>query len=156
MPIQSTFGDTPDAVLVEHFVSPDGDKIARAVLQNYSLTGDDGWAIEIASLSGGTTHATARLVWPESRDRTWILARSLAWSADSRYLFFLGTLEDGGSEHLMRLSVEDGSLLSFPAISDLGRWSGGLSVSADGRHISVVTGEKRLEIWRMTFNDSGG
>ncbi len=80
----------------------------------------------------------------------------IEWSPDSRYVYFVGLLEPEESEgqHLMRLSVEDGSLRSFPAISPsvAGPFTG-LIVSSDDEHIGVVAGEPRQEIWRMTFND---
>ena len=76
--------------------------------------------------------------------------RTLTWSPDSRYVFLQGKLEETETAQLLLLSVEDGSLRS------LGETPGGvsnISVSPDGRHVSMETGERRQEIWRMTFNN---
>ena len=152
--VQSFFPDRPEAAIVTSSVSPDGDNIAYAVQPS---GGDDGWAIEtieIFSRSSGNLRATARLARTQNDVRS-----SLVWSPDSRYLFFVGRLEEdeGTGYYPMRLSAEDGSVRSFPAIFGAagGAELGPVSLSSDGRHITFVAGETRLEIWRMTFNGGG-
>ena len=77
---------------------------------------------------------------------------TLTWSRDSRHLFFFALPEGGESRHLIQVSVEDGSVR---ALSPTPGRIHAISVSPDGRHIAMVTGVTREEIWRMTFNGGG-
>jgi dipeptidyl aminopeptidase/acylaminoacyl peptidase len=83
---------------------------------------------------------------------------TLTWSPDSRYVLFAGALEEGDDgihQYVFRYSVENGSLLKVMELTeDLDRVRF-LSVSPDGRHVSMDTGASRQEIWRMTFNNGG-
>jgi len=149
--MQMAFPNEPDAVVSFSRVSPDGNNVAYLVRRNEDIARsgppvNDGWAVEISSRVSGEVRATARLA-------SFTHSNLSKWSRDGRYLFFVGMLEEGGSPHLMRLSVDDGSLRSFRAIE--ARSLGGLSISADGRHIAVVADRSTAEIWRMTFNSGG-
>ncbi len=122
----------------KRLVSPDGNYIAHLMTRG---TGDDvDTYFEIVSLSSGKTHRTE--VFSPSFTRA-----TMAWSPDSRYVLFPGRLE--GDLYLLQCVAEDGSLRRLMEVEN--RFFN-LSVSPDGRHISMDTGETRREIWRMTFN----
>jgi len=123
--------DDPDARIAEPAqVSPDGDSI----LYNISRK-----ALEIYSRSTGESRVIpgfTRLI-------------GTSWSPDSRYVVLDGQLEGSGNHQLLRVSVEDGSVIVLAEGPERFHRP---KVSPDGRHVLVTTGEERQEIWRMTFN----
>ena len=121
-------------------VSPDGDKVAHIFSE--SADNGSGWFVEILSLTTGERRQT-EVFSPADR-------RRLVWSPDSRYVFFQARPEAEGSRHLFQLSAEDGSLRPVMEAEDIIRH---FSVSPDGRHVAMDSGEVRQEIWRMTFNN---
>ena len=77
------------------------------------------------------------------------------WSPDGRYLVVSEYLEEPGKNQLLRVSVEDGSVIILAEGNDRGADRKRFrepKVSPDGRHVLVTTGESREEIWRMTFS----
>jgi Tol biopolymer transport system component len=136
---QVAFPDAPRARRGASTVSPDGDKILYQV-----SNGDQdqrAMAIEIFSRSSGETRVIGGLVY----------AIGAAWSPDGRYVVLDGRLEGSEDSQLLRISVEDGSVI---ALAEGQRFSRP-RVSSDGRHVLTTTGRFRGEIWRMTFNDGG-
>ena len=65
-------------------------------------------------------------------------------------MFFQGRPEAEGTRHLFQLSAEDGLLRPVMEAEYTIRH---FSVSPDGRHVAMDSGEVRREIWRMTFNN---
>jgi hypothetical protein len=134
------YPDAPDARISTAFVSPDGENLLYEVDLYPNTCGR--WrcrALEIFSRSTGETRAIrgfARLL-------------GSSWSPDGRYVVTDGQLEGSENHQLLRVSVEDGSVISLAEGPDFFRRP---KVSPDGRHVLATTGAWRGEIWRMTFN----
>jgi len=136
------FPDAPDAHIFDAGqVSPDGDSILYTVVLDAPGTPrrNGGMALEIYSRSTGESRVIrgfARLI-------------GSSWSPDGRYVVLDGQQELTGNHQLLRISVEDGSVIVLAEGPERFQRP---KVSPDGRHVLVTTGEERQEIWRMTFN----
>jgi len=132
-----------------HVVSPDGNYIAQKMRQG--PPNDEDLYINIVSRSSGEVRRT-------DVDLTGFGAGfNVVWSPDSGYVLFQG-YEGSGDDYrgyIYRFSMEDGSVIRLIELTrDLFR-AFGLSVSSDGRHVAMTTGDTRLEIWRMSFGGGG-
>jgi len=78
---------------------------------------------------------------------------SPAWSPDGRHLYF--SSDRGGSMNLWRIAIEErtGKPLGAPeAVTTPSRWSGDLSVGADGDRIAFTAAEPRSNLERLAFD----
>jgi len=137
----TAFAGDSGARIAIGLILPDGDKVVYWVGRDKSNTPlrRDDWALEIVSLSTGETRVItgfARLL-------------GVDWSSDGRYLIMDGQLEGAEDRQLLRVSVEDGSVIVLAEGPERFKRP---RVSPDGRHVLTTTGEFREEIWRMTFN----
>jgi len=119
-------------------VSPDGDNILFYV-NMVDQGAPRNMGLEIFSRSTGESRVIGRFAH----------VGALSWSRDGRYVVANGRQEVPGAHQLLRISVEDGSVIS---LAESPRPFRGVTLSPDGRHIAVTMGEQREEIWRMTFN----
>jgi len=141
--ILDRFPGFPDAWIGGVTVSPDEDKVLYHVPMGAwpwdASSPDGGMAVVILSRSTGESRVIRgfNYLWDS------------AWSSDGRYVVSQGWLEGQEGRQLFRISAEDGSVIVLAEGSERFRQP---RVSPDGRHILVVAGERRQEIWRMTFN----
>jgi len=122
-------------------VSPDGEHVAVIHF------GPGDTYLEVYSLSTG--QSSGRTAFAQ------IVTASPNWSPDGRYLFFQARVEEDGDRQVFQYSLEDGSarpIVGIPA--GMGRVIN-ISVSPDGRRISLDAGAEKREVWQMTFNEGG-
>ena len=77
-----------------------------------------------------------------------LTGNTLKWSTDSRYVFFEGSQDAiPGPDHLLQISVADGSVRDLITVPEGFRSVRNIQVSPDGRHIALHTGE----LWQVAI-----
>jgi Tol biopolymer transport system component/serine/threonine protein kinase len=79
------------------------------------------------------------------------------WSADGRFLYF--SSDRGGSMNLWRIPIDEGSgrVQGAPeSVTTPSGWTGGISVSKDGKRLAFATLDWRSTLQRVAFDSATG
>lgn len=79
------------------------------------------------------------------------------WSPNGKYLYF--SSDRGGSMNLWRVSVDEASGLAIgepKPVTSPSLWSGFLSISQDGKHLTYTALERRSNIQKLAFDPETG